>query len=83
MEIYYAKPWLKAMATERMLFVQIYYLRKKYGVAAKSLTTRMLSQLSPPGYARWWLRHKGGRPFVKISERFRANRKNPAAKNPV
>ena len=57
-EVCYAKPWLREMATDRMLFAQIYYLRKQYGAAAGPLASAMMSQLSPRRYAWQWLKHK-------------------------
>ena len=59
MEIYYAKPWLRAAATDRMLFAQIYYLNKKYGAEAGRLTAAMRSQLPPRRFAWQWLRAQG------------------------
>jgi glycosyltransferase involved in cell wall biosynthesis len=70
MEIYYAKSWLKAAATDRMLFTQIYYLKKKYGTAAGHLTGAMKAQLTPRRFAWQWLRHKAGRPWRKLARRF-------------
>lgn len=69
MEIYYAKPWLRAAATDRMLFTQIYYLNKKYGAEAGRLTAAMRSQLPPRRFAWQWLRHKAGRPLRKLSRK--------------
>lgn len=69
MEIYYAKSWLRELATERMLFTQIYYLRKKYGPQALPLTATMMLQLTPGRYRMWWLKHKSSSPFIKISKR--------------
>jgi glycosyltransferase involved in cell wall biosynthesis len=69
LETYYAKPWLKAAATPRMLFAQIYYLKKKYGQRAENLTSAMMTQLSPRRYAWQWLRHKISRPFQKLAQK--------------
>jgi glycosyltransferase involved in cell wall biosynthesis len=71
MELYYAKPWLKAAATPRMLFAQIYYLRKKYGRRAASLTTAMMAQLSSPRFAWEWFKHKAFHPVRKVVGRTR------------
>lgn len=70
MEIYYAKPWLRAAATDRMLFTQIYYLEKQYGAQAAPLTTAMKSQLTPRRFAWQWLRHKTGGPWRKLARKF-------------
>ncbi len=71
MEIYYAKPWLKAAATSRLLFAQIYYLEKNYGPRAQPLTATMRSQLGAEHYAWQWLKHKAGRPLQKLSKKLR------------
>lgn len=71
METHYAKPWLKDAATERMLFAQIYYLKKKYGRQADPLISSMMAQLSPRHFAWRWLIHKGSRPFQKLLRRCR------------
>jgi hypothetical protein len=71
MEIYYAKPWLKAAATDRMLFAQIYYLKKNYGRRADALASAMMAQLSPRRFAWQWLKHKASRPFQKLARKLR------------
>jgi len=63
---WYAKPWLRDLATDRMLFSQIYYLRKKYGDSASPLTSAMMAQLSPSHYRWQWLKHKICRPFQQL-----------------
>lgn len=70
MEIYYAKPWLRAAATDRMLFAQIYYLRKKYGPQAMPLTEAMAAQLTRPRFVWQWLKHKAGSPLRKLIRKF-------------
>jgi glycosyltransferase involved in cell wall biosynthesis len=70
MEIYYAKPWLQGQATDRLLFTQIYYLRKHYGSESLKLTSAMMARLSQPRYAWQWLKHKTGRPLQKLYRRF-------------
>jgi glycosyltransferase involved in cell wall biosynthesis len=70
-EIYYAKPWLRAAATERLLFTQIYYLKKHYGQAALPLTSAMMAQLSQRRYAWQWLKYKASRPLEKLSRKLR------------
>ena len=66
---YFAKPWLKDAATQRMLFAQIYYLEKKYGSQADPLTSAMMAQMSPRSFAWQWLKHKGSQPFQKLLRR--------------
>jgi hypothetical protein len=69
METYYAKPWLREMATPRVLFTQIYYLQKEYGSEARPLTSLMMAQLTSPAYRWQWLKHKTRAPVHKFSAR--------------
>jgi hypothetical protein len=66
MQTYYDKPWFREAATARLLFTQIYHLRKKYGSAATALTARMMTDLSPRRYALLWLKHKTIGPLQKL-----------------
>jgi hypothetical protein len=66
---YYEKPWLKMAATNRMLFVQIYYLKKHYGRQAESLISAMRSKLKPHHFAWQWLRHRSLRPLQKLGRK--------------
>ena len=70
MEIYYAKRWLQMAATNRMLFAQIYYLRKNYGASAQGITSRMMTQLGPRQFAWQWGKHKLSRPLQKLARKF-------------
>lgn len=69
MEIYHAKPWLQQLATDRMWFEQIYYLRKNYGRESLNLTSAMMGRLSRRRYAWQWLKHKIRRPLQKLSRK--------------
>ena len=69
MELYYAKPWLRAAATNRMLFAQIHYLEKKFGAEARPLTDTLRSQLGPGHFAWQWFRHELGGPFKRLSRK--------------
>jgi glycosyltransferase involved in cell wall biosynthesis len=71
LEIYFDKPWLQAAATDRMLFAQIYYLKKNYGRQAERLTSAMMTQLTPRRYVWQWLKHKATRPLQKLSRKLR------------
>jgi len=66
---YYAKPWFRKAATARLLFSQIYHLRKKYGGTADLLTASMMTDLSPGRYFMLWLKHKITSPFRKLSRK--------------
>jgi len=70
MEIYYEKNWLHDAATDRLLFAQIYYLRKKYGASAASLTDKMMTQFATRRYAWQWLKHKTSKPFRQLARKF-------------
>lgn len=70
METYFAKSWLRELASERMLSTQFYHLDKKYGKKALPLTSVMRSQIPPGRYAWWWLQHKVSSPFVKLSRKW-------------
>lgn len=70
MELYYAKLWMQEMATDRLLFAQIYYLRKNYGRESLTLTSAMRARLSGGRYTWQWLKHKTIRPLRKLSRRF-------------
>jgi glycosyltransferase involved in cell wall biosynthesis len=67
LEIYFAKPWLRVAATDRMLFTQIYYLEKKYGAQARHLALAMRAQLGAGHFAWQWARHKAWRPLQKLA----------------
>ncbi|HUA39879.1 MAG TPA: glycosyltransferase family 2 protein [Candidatus Sulfopaludibacter sp.] len=69
LETFYATPWLRKAATDRMLFTQIYYLKKNYGPRAENLTSAMLAQLLRRRYAWQWLLHKVSRPFQKLARK--------------
>jgi glycosyltransferase involved in cell wall biosynthesis len=79
---YYRQPWLAAAATRRMLFAQIYSLRKQYGTRAAQITGDMMSQLGPGGYALGWMRRKVVRPFEKLSRRLFPEASNLSAAIP-
>ncbi|HEX5399118.1 MAG TPA: glycosyltransferase [Verrucomicrobiae bacterium] len=71
MEIYHLKPWLRELATDRMWFTQVYYLRKNYGAKADALASAMLAHLSRRRYAWQWLKHRISRPAQKLSRKLR------------
>jgi glycosyltransferase involved in cell wall biosynthesis len=70
-ETYFAKPWLRETATDRMLFAQIHYLNKHYGQKAAQLTQMMMAQLPRRRYAWQWLKHKISRPVQQLSRKLR------------
>jgi glycosyltransferase involved in cell wall biosynthesis len=62
-ERYYARPWMKGAASPRMIFTQMYYLRKAYGLRAAPLISEMQKSMDSFQYATLWMRHKLTRPF--------------------
>ena len=70
-ETYFAAPWLRAAATRRMWFKQIYYLRKKYGARAATRTAALRAELNPFWFALFWLEHKLTQPLRKLKHRCR------------
>lgn len=77
METYFARPWLRKAATARLLFAQIYHLRKQFGRSADDLTGKMMADLSPRRYAWQWLKHKISKPLQNLNRKL--NRHKPAA----
>jgi glycosyltransferase involved in cell wall biosynthesis len=65
-EKYYRRPRLKAAATPRMLFTQMYYLRKHHGEKAAPLRAEMARAWSRRAYATWWVWHKLTQPFSNL-----------------
>jgi len=50
-ERYYARPWMRQLATPRMLFMRMYYLREHYGDAAAPVLAQMSKSLGSSRYA--------------------------------
>ena len=61
LETYYAKPWLHAMASQRMLINQSRFLKKnlrQFGPRAETLLAEMKSRIKPASYPLFWLERK-------------------------
>lgn len=65
-EKYYRRPWMKEAATPRMLFTQMYYLRKRPGEGAAALRAEIARTLSWRSYATWRVWHKLTQPFCNF-----------------
>jgi glycosyltransferase involved in cell wall biosynthesis len=65
-EKYYRRPWMKEAATPKMLFTQMYYLRKRPGERAAVLRAEIARTLSWRSYATWWVWHKLTQPFCNF-----------------
>jgi hypothetical protein len=65
---YYGKPWLRAPQLDKMLFTQIYNLRRKGGKGPEGdkLAASKLKLLGKRKYAWFWIRHKITRPFSNL-----------------
>ena len=66
LEEYFARPWLQKMATRRMLFSQIYALRKLPAASKSPVLKEMGLSLGSGWYAFFLVRHKITRPFFKL-----------------
>jgi glycosyltransferase involved in cell wall biosynthesis len=66
LEEYFARPWLQKMATRRMLFAQIYALRKLPASSKSPVLKEMGLSLGSGWYAFFLVRHKITRPFFKL-----------------
>ena len=66
MERYYAKPWMKAVASSQSIFTQAYYLRRRSSPRAVAVGEMMAHGLGPRRYALCWVRHKVTRPFDNL-----------------
>ena len=62
-EKYYNRPWMKEAATPKMIFTQMYYLRKHHGEKATPLRAEMAGALGRRAYATRWVWHKLTHPF--------------------
>jgi glycosyltransferase involved in cell wall biosynthesis len=65
-EEYVGRPWFFEYATPQMLFMQIYQLRKHYGVRAGAVVEVMLSKLGRGNYLLLLIKRKLTRPFRQL-----------------
>jgi len=74
-----SRPWLRKTAGRRVLFKQIYNLRKHHGARARPFTTDILNSLTVKWYVFYWLEHKISSPFRNLNrslgKRFGARQK--------
>jgi glycosyltransferase involved in cell wall biosynthesis len=66
LEDYFSKAWLREMATRRMLFAQIYALRKLPAAKTSAALGKAKLELGPGWYAACWLHRKITRPFLNL-----------------
>jgi glycosyltransferase involved in cell wall biosynthesis len=67
-----AKPWLRESIAPQLLFNQIYNLRKYYGDQSRLIVSEIMEVLGRGRYARYWLRRKISRPFIKLKAHSRS-----------
>jgi glycosyltransferase involved in cell wall biosynthesis len=65
---YFSKRWLRELTTRRILFRQIYYLRKDHAARAAPLIADMMVLLKKNWYALYWIEHKTLRPFRNLKK---------------
>jgi glycosyltransferase involved in cell wall biosynthesis len=65
---YFAKRWLRETMTRRMLFKQIYYLRKRQAALAAPLIADLMALLKANWHALYWIEHKILRPFRNLQK---------------
>lgn len=65
---YFPRPWLRRSLSQKALFVQLYYMRKRNGGPGVSGETerQMLQSLGRRRYAALWLAHKISKPFTSL-----------------
>ena len=68
------RPWLQEMAARRVLFKQIYNLRKHYGERGRPYVRDIMAVLTPKWYAVYWVEYKLCRPFMNLSRWWRKRR---------
>ena len=71
-EEYSSHTWFYEVATPKMLFTQIYHLRKNYGQRADALVARMMAKLGRASYVAFWLKRKFTRPFIRLHKKISA-----------
>jgi glycosyltransferase involved in cell wall biosynthesis len=68
LENYFPKPWLCEMATRRMLFAQIYALRKLPAAKTSAALGKMKQELGSGWHTAYWLHHKITKPFLNLKQ---------------
>jgi glycosyltransferase involved in cell wall biosynthesis len=66
LENYFSKPCLREMATRRLLFAQIYTLRKLPAAKKSGVRSNMRLELGSGWYAAYWLHHKITKPLFNF-----------------
>lgn len=81
LETCYAKPWIRDAASSRLLFTQIYQLRKQNDRHAEGLARKLTGRISAIRYRQLWLSHKCLTPLRKLACKFTGQ--NPASRPAV
>jgi glycosyltransferase involved in cell wall biosynthesis len=66
-----SQPWLRATAGRRVIFKQIYNLRKHHGKRARPFIRDIMASLTVKWYALYWLEHKITSPFSNLRHSLR------------
>jgi glycosyltransferase involved in cell wall biosynthesis len=66
-----SRPWLRKSAGRRVLFQQIYNLRKHHGERARPFIGDIMASLTAKWYALYWLEYKIFRPFRNLDRSLR------------
>jgi glycosyltransferase involved in cell wall biosynthesis len=78
-QFWLSRPWLLEMAGRRVLFRQIYNLRKHHGERARPFVADIMNSLTRKWYAGYWLEHKITRPFKNLNRWLRKKFKTPVS----
>ena len=71
LETYFGKPWLRKLATQRMLINHARFLKKnrtKFGRRIEPLLAEIKTQIKPVSYPLYWLERKTARSVTKIKK---------------
>jgi hypothetical protein len=69
LETYYAKPWVRELATQRMLINYARFLKRNratLGPRSEPLLAEIKTWIKPASYPLFWLERKALRPFRKM-----------------
>ena len=86
LETYYAKPWLRMIATQRMLINQARFLKKNrpnLGRRAEVLLAEIKKQINLVSYPLYWLERKALRPLAKIKKAAARNARGRSITNKI
>jgi glycosyltransferase involved in cell wall biosynthesis len=68
---YHEKPYLQSLDVNKLLFRQVYVLRKKRRPINQAMEAVMMAELGKLAYAEYWVRHKISRPWENLQHSVR------------